>query len=385
LLMTFSCGSKATPQTRRKAWELALPASILVLGGALWFVALQVVVVKSICPWCMTAHTAGSIAAVMLLLRFPLKETADRRDKDPAVLRGTAMKLGLAALFAIALFAVAQIAVAPKTSKETSIPGAISVQAPALSNPVVALKTNLTAAATNSIPATSVLAQTNAPAPIVATTNVDAAVPPGWLGMFGGAVKLDLSQTPMWGSPEAPHKLVSLHDYSCHHCALMHSRVTALAHKFAPKLAVISLPMPLDGKCNPLLGGRTQPAHSNACAYARLGLAVWRAKPAAMEPYDDWFFGAFNKSTAVPQQPPTLDAATQRATELVGGAEKLAEALRDPIIEKQLATGISIYATSWKQYRNGSMPQFIIGTNLISGTPDVSKFEAVVENYVNGP
>src|SRR4051812_12560217 len=41
LLTTFSCGAKSTPKQRRAAWEILIPCSLLVVGGAMWFVALQ--------------------------------------------------------------------------------------------------------------------------------------------------------------------------------------------------------------------------------------------------------------------------------------------------------------------------------------------------------
>ncbi len=384
LLTTFSCGPKSQPKARRKAWELLFLGALLVLAGALWFVALQIVVVQAICKWCMTAHAAGSIAAVMLLLRLPLRETADRRDKEPAVLRSTAVKLAAVALLAFALFAVGQVLVAPKTSMETVIPAATTSSAPLASNSVLVSKTNIIAVPTNPATPAPALAQTSAPAPAAVPTNVTSAVPPGWLGMFGGAVKINLREVPIWGSPDAPHKLVSLYDYSCHHCAAMHSRVQAVAREFPGKLAVVSLPMPLDNRCNPLIK-RAPPAHINACAYAKLGLAVWRAKPGAIEAYDDWFFEVFNSSQAVPPQPPSLEAAKQHAIGLLGDAGKLEQALLDPWIDQQIAMDVGVFEVSWKEFKNDRMPQFIIGTNLVSGILEVAQLRAIVEKYVTAP
>jgi uncharacterized membrane protein len=384
LLITFSCGPKSSPRQRRKAWELMLPTAMLVIGGALWFIALQLVVVKLICPWCMTAHVAGATAAVMLLLRFPMKEAVERREKDPAVLRSTAMKLALAALVLFALFAVAQIVIAPKTFTMKNIPAATST--PANPSNAIAIQTTNTAVTnivatkqivTNS-PVAAMPTPTNSPPPVAGMAKP--------FGVFGGLVTLDLAQVPVWGSPDAPHKLVSLFDYSCHHCALMHKRVADIANQFRSNLVVISLPMPLDRKCNPLIT-RTQRAHENACDYARIGLAVWRAKPAAIEGYDDWFFDVFNgpHSPLEQPQPPTVDAATKHAIEIVGDAAKFEAARRDPWIDQQIALSTAIFDASWKRYRNGNMPQFIIGTNLVSGTLETAQLKAIVEKYVSPP
>lgn len=360
LLTTFSLGGKSSPPQRRKAWELSFPAAMLVIGAALWFIALQLVVLKRLCPWCMTAHVAGSTAAVLLLLRFPMKERVERPEKDPSVLKGTTLKLGVIALILFALFAIAQIVIAPRTFVVENIPAGTTG-------------------------ATNLASTTTAPAARAAQTNAaGTATLQRPFGVFGGAITIDLAQVPLWGSPDAPHKLVSLFDYSCHHCAIMHARVADIAKQLGPKLAVISLPMPLDRKCNPLIT-RVIRAHENACEYARIGLALWRTKPSAVEAYDDWFFDIFNRSSAGGQEakPPTVDEARNRAIYLSGDAAKFEAALRDPWIDQQLAASVAIFGTSWKQYRNGSMPQFIIGTNLVSGTLETAQLKAIVDKYVN--
>src|SRR5687768_16247999 len=61
LLTSFSCGAKSTPKQRRGAWEIMVPCAVLVLGAALWFVALQAFVLHRFCPWCMAAHISGAL------------------------------------------------------------------------------------------------------------------------------------------------------------------------------------------------------------------------------------------------------------------------------------------------------------------------------------
>jgi protein-disulfide isomerase len=275
------------------------------------------------------------------------------------VSRASALKLAMVALLAFALFAVAQALVAPKTFEVKAIPSAVT-NAPA---PGIAL------------------AQTSAPPVTPANTP-----PPNWLGLYGGAFKMNLNEVPMWGSPDAPRKLVSLYDYSCHVCAEMHSRIAAVAREIGPKLAVVSLPMPLDSKCNPMIR-RTPPAHTNACAYARLGLAVWRTKPSAIEAYDDWFFDVFVKSEArIPNgQPPSYEEAKTHALQLVGDPVKFEQALHDPWIDQQIAASVALFGIGWKQYHNDRMPQFIIGTNLVSGIVDAAQLKAIAAKYVSAP
>lgn len=345
LLTTFSCGAKSSPQQRRKAWELLLPGALLLLGGALWFIAVQLVVLRKICPWCMAAHACGGAAAVLLLLRLPMRETSERREKDPALPRGYVVRLALFAVVAVVLLAAAQIIAPRKTYTEKTI----------------------AAATTNASQPAAQAGITNPP-----VSNV--------IDVFGGQVKLDLDKVPIWGSPSAPQVLVTLHDYSCHHCAEMHSPLQEVFREFSNQVVVATLPMPLDHKCNPVLKS-TPPAHADACAYAKLGLAVWRAKPAAMHIFDDWFFEKFNASDRFNPTPPSLEKAQQYAEELVGKAA-LNNAMREPWLDQQLAADVKIFEISVNQYRNGRMPQFIIGTNSLTGKMPTAVLRELVSRYV---
>jgi hypothetical protein len=374
LLTTFSCGNKSTPKQRRGAWEIMVPCAVLVLGGALWFVALQAFVLHRFCPWCMAAHVCGAIAAVLLLVRVPVTESPERRDKDPAVSRSTAVKFAALALLAIALLGVAQTFAPGKTYSVAVVPIAPSNSVIETSAPNVQVNATPPAVSATNISATKpAITQSNVPVAIL--TN---AVPPSTIAgaqtfdVFNGRIRLDLAQAPVWGSPDAPHKLISLYDYTCHHCREMHERVVAVQRSFGNKLAVVSLPMPLDAQCNPTIR-RTHPLQTNACVYAKLGLSVWRAKRDAIQTFDDWLFGF--------EKPPPLADVTNKAVQLVGTVAFEA-AIRDPWIEQQLRMDMDLFAISMRDYRNGSMPQFIIGSNIISGTLSTEELRAKVAVYV---
>ena len=78
LLTTFSCSARANPVQQRKTWELMIPGALLVMGAVLWFVAIQALVLRRFCPWCMASHACASIAAILLLLRAPVREPLER-------------------------------------------------------------------------------------------------------------------------------------------------------------------------------------------------------------------------------------------------------------------------------------------------------------------
>ena len=374
LLTSFACGTKSTPKQRRGAWEIMVPCAVLVLGAALWFLALQAFVLHRFCPWCMGAHLAGALAAVLLLMRVPVTDAVERRDKDPGMSRKTVIKFAALAVFAIALLGIAQTFAPGKTYSVTVVP------APTTSE---RLATNVRASVSQ--PTTSALPTTNLATVKPALTQSNPPVPPKTnaapteviagaqtLDVFGGRIRLDLRQVPVWGAPDAPHKLISLFDYTCHHCREMHERVVAVQRSFGDKLAVVSLPMPLDSECNSLIR-RTHPSQVNACIYTRLGLSVWRARRSAIQEFDDWVFSF--------PQPPPLTEVTNKVLQLIGSVAFEAVS-RDPWIEMQLRTDIDLFTVSMRDYRNDRMPQFMIGTNIYSGILTTEELHAKVAAYV---
>jgi uncharacterized membrane protein len=376
LFTTFGCGRKSTPRQRRGAWEIIVPCSVLVLGAALWFVALQALVLHRFCPWCMAAHACGALAAVLLLTRVPVTDATERRDKTPAIPRSTVLKFAIAAILAVALLGIAQTFAPRKSYTVSTVPTAamsadsVFIGAPRTSAPPGVASSGVRS---NAPPAVPLAPKTN---------TLAAAAPPSGktFAVLGGRLHLDLARVPLWGSPDAPLKLLSLYDYTCHHCQEMHERVVEVQRSFADKLAVISLPMPLDARCNPLMRGTPAP-HMNACDYARIGLAVWRAKPNALAPFDDWLFSASTWQPPARRAPPLAEV-TNKAVELVG-LLPFEAASRDPGIEQQLRTDIEIYSVSAREFRNSAMPQFMIGTNIVTGILTVDQLRAVIAPYAD--
>jgi uncharacterized membrane protein len=332
LLTTFSCGTKSTPKQRRSAWEILAPGAVLLLGAALWFTALQVFVLRRFCPWCLTAHAAGAMAAILLLTRVPVSEARERREKDPGVSSDRLVKFAALALLAVAALGVIQVFTPAKTYSVTVVPEVAK-----------------------NLPTSPVLE------------------------VFGGRVKLDLAEVPVWGPRSAPNQLISLFDYTCSHCREMHDRVADVQRSFSNQLSVISLPMPLDVECNMMLRRlrpTTHPKQVNGCHYARLGLAVALAKPEALPDYDHWFF--------TPATPPPLTEATNKAVELVG-AEALNRALTNALIEKNLAAAMRLFEINVTENRNDRMPQMLIGTNVIMGILTTEQLRARVAPYLTAP
>src|ERR1035438_8450568 len=65
---------RSAPDDERGSWAAIIALSVIVAGAALWFVGLQVFVIKAFCKFCMTAHACGFIAALLCLKHIPLAQ-----------------------------------------------------------------------------------------------------------------------------------------------------------------------------------------------------------------------------------------------------------------------------------------------------------------------
>lgn len=313
--LSFLLSPTREAAAHRKGWGLLVAGAWVLIGAALWFVGLQVFVIKAFCFYCVAAHTLGVTAAVILLLSAPFRPIPEKpweRERHVFLPRRTAIQM--AAL------------------------GGVIIAGLILGQTVFVRPATRTAAV---------------------SSQVTEAQNERLFEIFDGRFKLDVNDVPIIGDPKAENVMLSLFDYTCHYCRTMHPRLLAAQQIYSNKLAIINLPMPLDDQCNVTINrGQTPPAHSNACQYAMLSLAVWKTDRAKLAEFDEWMF----KFQSVP---PLADARVF-AQNLVG-ADKLTRNLSDPWVRQQLDTTISIYATAYTNYHNGSMPQLIVGTNITSG------------------
>ena len=349
---SFRFNLKREPKVQRMTWAWLVGSAIIVFGSAAWFVGIQAFVLKSFCPFCMTAHACGAIAALLIFVNAPLRSPAAKPWEleklvflAPRVFR----RVLVVALLALAVLVIGQV----KFEHRSLVVRPANLG----TNPPPTIKSNTVALAPASVAVTNPVAPTAvaatpppATAPTVATTK--RLVP-----IYGNRFQLDTFEAPILGAPTNQHVIVSLFDYTCHHCRAMHPLLHEAQAMFSNQLAIISLPMPLDPDCNPTMQ-KAHPSHTNACALAKLGLAVWRADRTKHHEFDNWMMeGA---------KPPPLVDAQLKAAQLVG-AEALARALQDPWVENQLRVNVAMYELSYRAQR-GQMPQLIVGPNVALGT-----------------
>jgi len=182
-------------------------------------------------------------------------------------------------------------------------------------------------------------------------------VAPRLLSLYNGQFLINLDTVPLMGSPDAPHVIVYLFDYTCPHCRALHEILVSAQRQLSNQLVIVSLPLPMSTNCNPLIPESFN-TDSNACDYARLGLAVWLAKPEAQRQFDDWMFS--------PGKPVPVAQAKAYAGQLVG-ADRLEAALGDPWLAQQLLTDCQLHFANWQATGRPAMPQLILGQAISLG------------------
>lgn len=145
---------------------------------------------------------------------------------------------------------------------------------------------------------------------------------------------LPVSRMPLLGSPDAPYIVVSFFDYTNDASRLTQRAMMALCRRFGDRVAVMPVLYPLDGGCNPKITPEIAEPNPDACAYARLSLAVWLAKPEAYAALHEMLVAAETRAKM-----PTVAQANDKAVELIG-SQALESALADPALDELLSTAI---------------------------------------------
>jgi len=354
--ITFRMNDKTPSAQQRKLWLLLMGASVLIVGVAIWFTSVQQFILHSLCPYCLTAHGLGVVAATILLARAPIRAAPEKpwqAEKQVFIVPRLARNMILFALAGVALLVVGQTLHTPKSFAVAGVPQSVLKSVPPILTTSIASASVTTSASPSAVPEPVV--KTASPPESVGANVVDHR-----FQLYRGMFQFDLRDEPLIGSSEASHAMLSLFDYTCHHCRATHPLLVEVQRALGNQLAIVSLPMPLDGKCNPTVR-RTPAAHTNACEYAQLGLIVWRANQEKQPQFDDYIFAG--------EKPPPLSDAVAFARQLVG-TEAFAKASSDPWVPQRLFQSISIYSTNYLHVHNGSMPQIMINTNLTTGTLD---------------
>jgi uncharacterized membrane protein len=305
LIAVLACIVSRRDEARRVAWSVVLAVGVAAAGAAVWFIALQLTVLREICLYCMAAHGLALLFVLLVIVALV-------RFGRGGVSGIGGRRMGIAV-------AAAAVGVALLIGGQVLSPDARHVE--------LGLETLAPVPPDESEPSTTAAA---------ADRGVirDSGPGPDRTISIGNFITFNAHEVAMVGSPDAPHIIATFFCYTCPHCGDLHRALAAARQRYdASRFAIATFPTPLEGLCNPVRAGMpTPPRYEGACEYAMIALAVWRTEPAKFEAYEHWFF-----ETSDPRPVETVRA---HAADLVG-ADRLRQALDDPATRALLDRGIA--------------------------------------------
>jgi uncharacterized membrane protein/protein-disulfide isomerase len=302
LVAGFFIGPTGEASVRRLAWRAMLLLAGAAAGSGVWFIIVQKWIIGAFCPYCLATHVTGLLLFALVLRQAP-RHFDDDSTTRPAVRPSRTMGFTGAGLMLAGLLAAGQAAFAPTAAYRSG-------ESP------------------------------------------------------NNLIALDPHAVPLAGSPDAPHVVTLLFDYKCPHCQQLHLLLAEAVRRTGGKVAFALCPAPLNTNCNPYIP-RNVDQFKDSCELAKIGLAVWVAKPGAFPAFDGWMF---SYDSGDRWQPRTLGAARARAIEMVG-REKFDAAMNDPWINRYLQTCIRIYGETI-QNGNGAVPRLVFGSRWVVPEPN---------------
>jgi len=174
---------------------------------------------------------------------------------------------------------------------------------------------------------------------------------------------VNVQEAPIIGSRDATHTIYLLFDYNCAHCQKIHFMVQEVVERYKGKVAFVLCPTPLNTHCNAYVP-KDVDAFSTSCELARIGLAVWRAKPAAFADFENWMF-TYDSGDRWKSRTP--EAATSKAIELVG-KPAFESALADPWIGAYMESCVRLFGHTL-QSGKGGIPKLVYGSRWVIPQP----------------
>jgi uncharacterized membrane protein/protein-disulfide isomerase len=332
-----------TVEAQKVGWIILVGSATIVAGASLWFLGLQVLVIRRMCPYCTGLHALGlAIAGVVAY-----HGTAAGGSMDAIA---PAWPIGFSGA-ALVMLVAGQVFIAPKSYKVQQLSEKATIAADLPLMPAIGSAADEAGAATAAIP------------PSVEPRRIRKFV------LAKGRVTVDAYEWPIIGSPEAKYIIVDLFDYTCEDCRHVQRVLEQAVQRYGDQLAVVKVPVPLERACNPLVE-KDEPKHAKACRYARLALALWLARPERFVQYHRWLLGR--------ELPTPLEEARQRAGALVG-FDGLESALADPAVEQHLREGVEML----KAAGGGKIPKLLLPQAVVWGrVPTIEALSQVLEQQL---
>ncbi len=363
-------GSRPLLPGQRAARTLAAALVLLIPGAALWFVALQIFVLKAFCPWCCTTHAIATMGAVMMVLAW-------RRDAARAA--GSASRRGTRAAAA----AAGSVWGAAGAFAGAALAGLLVLQALSPEPPKPRMKTASMSAPSvapasggpgnpSSVVATSQVAVTHGDS--MATNGRGSGVVSGLaagaatnavrrLSLHEGRFVIDPHAYPCNGLPDAEALMVMISDYTCPHCRTAYKILKEVREVFDhSRLGITMLPSHH--------GGDSQELQT-------LMLSAWKVEP---EIWADVASDLYLEH--LPLKP---DVIRQTLIQRLGPGrlEASIEANR-AWVQATIDLSKEVYAANRAKVGSGSIPQFIMGEKIMAGAPtDAAELYQLLEENLH--
>jgi protein-disulfide isomerase/uncharacterized membrane protein len=184
---------------------------------------------------------------------------------------------------------------------------------------------------------------------------------------------LSVDETPVLGSQDAAYRINLMFDYQCSHCRKIHFAAKEIAESH-PDIAFVLVPCPLSYACNPYVPASGSDRFAGSCDLARLALAVWETSPEKFAEFDEWLFTAEDEAKG--WYPRSVEEATIKAAQLLGGEQQLYEAARNAAIDATLSRSFTLFGRTTTQGKSG-IPRLVYGSQWI--IPEVDDASGLME------
>jgi len=339
-----------------------LALSLTAAGAAVWFIAVQGVLLKIFCPYCMGVHTCGLIVAVLTLFLIRntseevdyeqmgallgvrnSKNTLSQADNAPARSRFHPLIASGVASVGLVVLMGGQLLFAPQTlfveSFEAQESSSLKEEEPeefSFASGEEDSQENIES---------SVLEPSDVPA--VGTQS-------RFIKVKGLPGAIDITKFPIIGNPDAPHVFVEMLDYTCKHCRHLHPFIRATLDRYGDQVAFVFYHVPLSKRCNPFIA-KDYPGKSNACDYVRLAIGVSVLAPEKFSEFHEWLMES--------EKPPSRGEARRRAMDLAGE-----EVLLDNTLQADTSKKVLKQCDAFKALNSG-LPMLLTERGIIRGLP----------------
>ncbi len=370
--------SKQASQTK---WSLITFLGFSAGMAAIWFIGLQFLWLRHLCPYCLAVHACGLAIAGTIAWKKPAGMPATRF-------------LALGAALGVMILIVSQMSVAapqtfelidhPIQSQDSGIP---SRESPADADPALEQIFEPPLLHGNSSdqswlsprihmellsllnPALGLSCQTNRmPAEGSSRINTGqntASTPVSRRTVkILNSVNLDVSQWPLLGKQDAKYIVVEMFDYTCPHCQNTDVAIRGAMQKLDSQLAVIVLPVPMNATCNEFVK-TTHAQHLESCQLAKLAIAVWRLAPERFEEFHHWVF----------QTKPSYASALKYAGQIVT-TDRLNSELQSKLPSEYVSKMVKLYQRSGA----GTIPKILFpNTTAVGEMASASTLISLIE------